>query len=80
MAPRLCRHVWGITLVIIASAATAWAQPGDELARLSHEVVQLLNDAKYAEAIPIARRALAIAEARYGKEHPEVGVALNNLA
>jgi tetratricopeptide (TPR) repeat protein len=34
----------------------------------------------YAEAEPLMRQALAIGEASYGKDHPNVATALNNLA
>jgi tetratricopeptide (TPR) repeat protein len=36
--------------------------------------------ARYAEAEPLMRRALAVAEARYGPEYPNVAIRLNNLA
>ncbi|MCS5693893.1 tetratricopeptide repeat protein, partial [Cyanobium sp. FGCU-6] len=35
---------------------------------------------RLAEAEPLMRRALAIAEASYGTDHPNVATALNNLA
>ena len=35
---------------------------------------------QYADAEPLMRRALAIDEAAYGNEHPEVATYLNNLA
>jgi hypothetical protein len=47
-------------------------------------VVALLSAAylksDYAEAEPLMRRALAIDEASYGADHPDVAVDLNNLA
>jgi len=36
--------------------------------------------ARYAESEPLKRRALAINETSYGKEHPKVAIRLNNLA
>ena len=59
---------------------SALAQSNDDLAALSRQLVQMMNEAKYSEAIPLGQRALAIAERRYGPNHPEVGIALNNLA
>jgi tetratricopeptide (TPR) repeat protein len=35
---------------------------------------------RYAEAEPLYRRAVAIAEKALGPDHPRVGTALNNLA
>lgn len=40
----------------------------------------LLAQASYREAEPLMRRALAIDEASYGPEHPNVAIRLNNLA
>ncbi|MFN9570422.1 MAG: tetratricopeptide repeat protein, partial [Cyanobacteriota bacterium] len=39
-----------------------------------------LSKAAYGEAEPLMRRALAIAEASYGNDHPRVAIDLNNLA
>ena len=55
-------------------------EPGDDLGAISQQIVQLINEARYGEAIPVAKHALVVAEQRYGQNHPEVGVALNNLA
>ena len=40
---------------------------------------ELYQAGKYADAIPIAERYAQIIEARYGKDGPEYGLALNNL-
>jgi hypothetical protein len=42
------------------------------------QLLQATN--RLAEAEPLMRRALAIDEASYGAEHPEVAIRLNNLA
>jgi tetratricopeptide (TPR) repeat protein len=42
--------------------------------------VYLQVQARLGEALPLAERALAIDEAAYGPDHPEVGTDLNNLA
>ena len=53
----------------------------DTLTQLMSRLGNLLQArAQYAEAEPLMRRALAIDEARYGSEHPEVATQLNNLA
>jgi WD40 repeat protein/tetratricopeptide (TPR) repeat protein len=49
--------------------------PADMLSR----AMELYRAGKYAEAIPIAERYAQIIEARYGKEGPEYGLALNNV-
>ncbi len=53
----------------------------DPTARLMNQLgVLLQSKAAYAEAEPLKRRALAIAEATYGPGHPTVAIRLNNLA
>ena len=63
----------------VAFGAPIYAQP-DDLAALNREVKQLYQAGKHAEALPIAHRALEVAERRFGREHPAVGNALNELA
>jgi len=67
-----------------ATAVVAWADAAgitDPTSRLMNNLGQLL-DAKglYAEAEPLMRRALVIAEAAFGDEHYKVALRLNNLA
>jgi tetratricopeptide (TPR) repeat protein len=47
---------------------------------LAPRCTQLYQAGKYAEAQEIAKRALAVAERRYGLDHPNVATSLNNLA
>jgi tetratricopeptide (TPR) repeat protein len=47
---------------------------------LDAEVMRLYQTGRYAEAVPLARRALAIREKALGPDHPAVGGALNNVA
>src|SRR5271157_3872633 len=52
-----------------------------EAARLLSQAAYYLNErARYAEAEPLMRRALAINEKALGPEHPYVASSLNNLA
>ena len=53
----------------------------DPTARLLHEI-GVLFDAKaaYSDAEPLKRRVVEILEVSYGSEHPDVAIALNNLA
>jgi tetratricopeptide (TPR) repeat protein len=77
---------WGV-LDPLAPHALVVAQYADQAgladptARLFHEM-GVLFDAKaaYRDAEPLKRRVVEIFEARYGNEHPNVTIALNNLA
>ncbi len=67
-----------------ARAVAAYADAAgiaDPTGRLLNDIgVLLLVKARYAEAEPLLRRALAIAEARFGDVKPEVAVHLGSLA
>jgi CHAT domain-containing protein/tetratricopeptide (TPR) repeat protein len=76
-------------LVSIPKEVTGQSQPPpsaqqsaelEEVTRLVQQVVQLKNEGKYSQAIPLAERLLAISEKVLGKEHPLVATSLNNLA
>ena len=87
---------WSITvamtlglLVNIPKQVVGQAQPTQsnqqspelqEAEKLNQQVEQLYQQGKYAEAIPLAEKALAIQEKVLGKEHPDVATSLNNLA
>ena len=65
------------------SPAQATSQPvdaGGELEALNKQVAQLRQVSKYAEAVPVARRALALAEQLYGLDDPSIEIPLENLA
>ncbi len=47
---------------------------------LNQQVVQLNGQGRYAQAIPLAEKVLAICEKALGPEHPDVATSLNNLA
>ncbi|MGH9834093.1 MAG: tetratricopeptide repeat protein [Blastocatellia bacterium] len=51
-----------------------------EAQRLNQQVGKLLSEGRYDEAIPLAARALAIAEKALGGEHLGLAALLNNLA
>ena len=50
-----------------------------EVANLQAQVRYLYQAGKYAEAIPVAQRALGLAELEYGLDHPQVGTSVNDL-
>ncbi len=55
-------------------------QPTDDLAALIQRLGQLHDQGKFVAEIPVARRALELAEKLYGPEHANVGTLLNRLA
>jgi tetratricopeptide (TPR) repeat protein len=58
----------------------ALAQGLFEANELNQQVIQLYNQGRSSEAIPLALRALTIREKALGPNHPDVAVSLNNLA
>ena len=60
-----------------ASLARAQSSAEDDL---NKRVIELYRAGKFAEAIPLAQRALAIREKALGPNHPGVATALNTLA
>jgi CHAT domain-containing protein/tetratricopeptide (TPR) repeat protein len=58
---------------------SAHSQKGDDAAALTAELEKLQQAGKYALAIQIAQRALAVRETALGPEHPDVGQLLNSL-
>ena len=67
-----------------ALAVMRWAaeagMAGATTALLGQTGMLLHAQARHAEAEPLMRRAVAVAEAGFGRRHPRVAVALNNLA
>ncbi len=51
-----------------------------EAKKLGQQVINLYQQGKYNQAIPLAERALAIRKKYLGNNHPDVGISLNNLA
>lgn len=66
---------WGLGL-----DPPAMAQNVDDADTLNAQVLKLYGEGRYAEAVPLAQRALALYEMVLGPGHPDVGTALNNLA
>lgn len=77
---RLARIIMGIVLAWVYVASPTTAQQGDELHALDAQFNKLYAEGKYAEAIPLAERALAIQEKALGPGHRSVAILLNNLA
>jgi CHAT domain-containing protein/Tfp pilus assembly protein PilF len=66
--------------LLLAASPAAFAQRLDEVIALNQQVIQLYNQGRYSEAIPLAQRALAILEKALGPNHPSLANSLGNLA
>ncbi|MEL7038379.1 MAG: CHAT domain-containing protein [Cyanobacteria bacterium J06592_8] len=62
------------------SSSTPQSPELEEAKRLNQQVIQLYQQGKYNEAIPIAERVLEMRQKLLGDEHPSVAESLNNLA
>lgn len=80
---------WLITLCVLSLLPTSLSRPVAaqdreaqiaEAERLDQQVRQLYRAARYDQAIPLAKKALALHEKVLGAEHPDVAAPLNNLA
>lgn len=72
----------GATQAASAASAAPAAGQSDALKEadsLSVQVTKLYQAGKFAEALPLAERALKLREEAVGREHPSVAVALKNL-
>jgi CHAT domain-containing protein/tetratricopeptide (TPR) repeat protein len=66
---------------LVATAATmSLAQDASELIGLRGEVSRLHGQGKYAEALPLAERFVALARQQYGEQHTEYATAISWLA
>ena len=83
------RRSWHMGIMVLALCGAWWvaalnvsAQSEDlaEAQRLNGQVLQLYRAGRYDEAVPLAKRALAIYEKALGSAHPDVAKSLNNLA
>ena len=54
--------------------------PLEQALKINAEIVKLFNDGRYADAIPLAQRALAIYEKALGPNHLDVATSLITLA
>ncbi len=80
LARRLAAMVAAGLICGVVLAGAAHSQGSSDLAKLLAEVSRLREQGKYADAIPIAERAVALARQRHGEEHPELALAMNWLA
>lgn len=64
--------------LIFLTSASALSQSLEEAESLNQQVIQLYQQGRYEEAIPIAKKALEIYERQLGKDHPDTAASLNN--
>src|SRR5262245_47854217 len=88
------RHCWmataalGMVLLVFPGNLAAQESTKPETAAptagnadtLNAEILRLYQAGKYADAVPLAQRALAIREKALGPDHPDVAQSLNTLA
>ena len=77
---RMTRIVVTVILWMISAIMPVVAAPTDEAAALGRKAHEFSRAGKYADAIPLAERALALREKVLGPNHPDVALSLNNLA
>jgi tetratricopeptide (TPR) repeat protein len=77
IAPTMAAAVLLLSLIPTSLPAQ---QPSDDIDALRRQASQLSRAGKYAEAIPISRRALVLAEQQLAPDNPKVAEALNDLA
>ena len=76
---RILPKVFWMAMLLILLPMAVLAQEA-LLKNLYSQVFKLHDQARYAEAADVAKKALRVAEDRFGKEHPNVAISLNNLA
>src|SRR5262245_47519453 len=65
---------WAVCGIVLASAAQAQGQ--DHLVRLRAGVSRLVEQGKFAQALPIAQQYVELARQKHGEGHPEFGGAV----
>jgi hypothetical protein len=65
---------------VISQVSTQDTEALAEAERLNDQAVELYQQGKYNEAIPLAEQALAIRKKQLGDNHPATASSLNNLA
>jgi tetratricopeptide (TPR) repeat protein len=80
VASTMAAAVLLVSCIATSLSAQQPGQAGDEIDALRRQASQLSRAGKFAEAIPISRRALVLAEQQFAPDHPKVAEALNDLA
>ena len=69
-----------IATLLCFGLSSALAQKSNQANKLEDKFLKLYDAGRYADAIPIAQRVLTIREKALGRNHPDVAIALDNLA
>ena len=64
----------------VVTTSASWGQDLKEAEVLNTKVIELYNAGQYAEALPLAQRALSIREKELGPDDPDLASSLENLA
>src|ERR1700682_5310312 len=72
--------IFAATLALSFASVFPSVAQSDESEVLHKQVIELYQAGKYADAIPLSERLLAIREKSLGRDHPNVALSLNNLA
>ena len=73
--------VWAGAIAAVLCGGPAYTQQElNEAKELDERAGELYRGGRYAEAIPLAQKALALWEKAQGPDHPAVATSLNNLA
>jgi tetratricopeptide (TPR) repeat protein len=67
-------------LLLVATPIVSWGQDLKEAEELNKKVIDLYDAGQYAEATPLAQRALSIQEKSLGPDHIDLTRLLENLA
>ena len=78
--PRFTRAALALCVALASPSWVAAQDTLDDAYRLDQRVFQLLQQGKYAQAVPLSQRAVTIRKRLLGASHPDVATSLNNLA
>jgi tetratricopeptide (TPR) repeat protein/CHAT domain-containing protein len=68
------------SLLLCVSPVSAQQGTSGDVEKLSKQIVDLFQQGKYTEAIPVAQQLLDIRKRTVGEDHPDYAAALNDLA
>lgn len=68
------------SLLVLSRGATGQDSSVEEARQLNRRALELSSAGRYEAALPLAERVLALMEQARGPGHPEVAIAVNNLA
>jgi CHAT domain-containing protein/Tfp pilus assembly protein PilF len=72
--------VAAVATLLCFGLSSGLAEKSNQANKLEDKFLKLYDAGRYADAIPIAQRVLTIREKTLGRNHPDVAIALDNLA